>query len=119
MTRVVAALATVAVLMVGCSSGSEDVTGAGSAPVETTEVSLVKSYRFEPETIEVETGAEVTWVNEDDFPHNVHLLDADTTHDLGIGDSASVTFDEAGEFDYECSIHPQMKGRVVVRDGAA
>jgi plastocyanin len=63
----------------------------------------------------VSAGTEVTWVNEDDFPHNVHLLDGtDSTHDLPIGDSVSITFDESGEHYYECSIHPQMRGKVVV-----
>ena len=85
-------------------------------PEETTAVTAIKSYTFEPAVIEVETGAEVTWSNEDDFPHNVHFLAGrDETYDLPIGEEAAVTFDEAGEFYYECSIHPQqMRGKVIV-----
>lgn len=119
------------VALVGCSSrgtttrDSADDKGASNqeapfeldaAPVETTEVGAVKSYRFDPEVIEVQTGAEVTWSNEDDFPHNVHFLTGtDETHDLPIGESVSVSFEEAGEFYYECSLHPQqMRGKVIV-----
>jgi Copper binding proteins, plastocyanin/azurin family len=40
---------------------------------------------------------------------------SDATHDLPIGDSVRFTFDEAGDYHYECSIHPQqMRGKVVV-----
>ena len=127
MKRVVAVLALVLIAMVGCSSGSEETStdaGAGveqppfelnDAPVETTEVGLVKSYKFDPPVILVDAGSEVTWTNEDDFPHNVHFFDASgTTHDLPIGESVTVAFDETGEFYYECSIHPQtMRGKVI------
>jgi plastocyanin len=86
------------------------------APVETNEVGAVKSYRFDPTVIEVGVGDEVTWANEDDFPHNVHFLTgSDETHDLPIADSVSVSFDEAGDYYYECSLHPQqMRGKVIV-----
>ena len=130
MTRVLAVLAVAVLAAVGCSSGSDNAPSDGgqaqaaeevpfeldAAPVETTEVTAVKSYRFDPEVIEVEAGAEVTWINEDDFPHNVHLLNgSDATHDLPIGESVGVTFDEAGDYYYECSLHPQtMRGRLIV-----
>ncbi|MDQ3954261.1 MAG: plastocyanin/azurin family copper-binding protein [Actinomycetota bacterium] len=85
-------------------------------PVATTEVDLPKSYKFDPVAISVEAGEEVTWTNNDDFPHNVHLLDgSETTEDLPVGESVSLTFDEPGEIYYECSIHPQqMQGKIVV-----
>lgn len=116
--------------LTGCSSGAADTGTDGearaasadvpfeldAAPVETTEVATVKSYKFDPQVIEVAAGAEVRWTNEDDFPHNVHLLTgSDETYDLPIGQSASITFDEAGDFYYECSLHPQqMRGKVIV-----
>jgi plastocyanin len=119
-------------LLVGCSSGSDNATSAeGQAqaaekapfeldadPVETTEVTAVKSYKFDPQVIEVGAGSEVTWTNEDDFPHNVHFIDgSDETHDLPIGDSVSVSFDAAGDYYYECSLHPQtMRGKVIVTE---
>lgn len=124
----VAGLIVTVVALVGCSSGSGGATGdlangdteppfeLSADPVETTEVTAVKSYKFDPEVIQISAGSEVTWVNEDDFPHNVHFFnETDETYDLPIGESASVGFDEAGEFYYECSIHPQtMRGKVIV-----
>ena len=114
---------------VACSSsdeGSSDATnGRGGVeapfeiseePVATTEVDLPKSYKFDPVAITVEAGEEVTWTNNDDFPHNVHFLDgSDVTEDLPVGDSVTMTFDEPGDIYYECSIHPQqMQGKIVV-----
>jgi plastocyanin len=130
MSRALAVLTVAVFVLVGCSSGSDDASPTGdqaqaaeqppfeldAAPVETTEVTAVKSYKFDPQVIEVNAGSEVTWTNEDDFPHNVHLLDeSDKTHDLPIGDSVSIAFDEAGDYYYECSLHPQtMRGKVIV-----
>jgi plastocyanin len=132
MKRALSVVAAAMFLLVGCSSGSDSAPSAGdqaqaaeeapfeldAAPVETTEVTAVKSYKFDPQVIEVDAGSEVTWTNEDDFPHNIHLLDgSDETHDLPIGDSVSVAFDEAGDYYYECSLHPQtMRGKVIVSE---
>lgn len=103
-----------ALLLVSCSEGP---TGSTEEPVATNKVTLPKSYRFEPAVIQVEAGTTVTWTNEDDFPHNVHLLDgSDRTEDLPVGESVSIAFDEAGRIDYECSLHPQqMQGTVIVK----
>ena len=85
-------------------------------PVKTNEVDLPKSYKFSPAVIEIGSGDTVTWTNNDDFPHNVHLLDgSDRTIDLGIGETGTVTFDDPGTIYYECSIHPQqMRGKILV-----
>ena len=46
------------VLAAGCGGGGES-----GEPVATTEVAMVKSYRFEPKTIAIEAGETVTWTN--------------------------------------------------------
>ncbi len=116
----VAAVATAAAIALSaCSSGSDD--GAPfdvpGTPLATTKVMLPKSYRFEPAVITVSVGATVTWTNDDNFPHTVHLLDeSDKTIDLPIGKSGSITFETPGTIYYECSIHPQqMHGKVIVK----
>jgi plastocyanin len=94
------------------ASGSE-----GTAATEKT-VLLPKSYAFAPEVVEVAEGGTVTWINKDDFPHTVRLLDgSEGDKQLGVGDSTSITFDRAGTFRYDCSLHPtQMSGEVIVRE---
>jgi plastocyanin len=126
LTAIVIGAVSAALLLSACGSGGGTGSDQGDAPFEvpgepvaTTEVSLPKSYRFEPAVIEARVGNTVTWTNEDDFPHNVHLLDgSDRIVDLPIGESGSITFEDPGTIYYECSIHPQqMHGKVIVKEG--
>jgi plastocyanin len=112
MRRTLAAAVVAVGLLAACSDGG----GASAEPVETNRVDLPKSYRFEPASITIDAGTTVTWTNNDDFPHNVHLLDgSDRTVDLPVGGEGSLTFEEPGEIEYECSLHPQqMRGSITV-----
>ena len=93
----------------GCG-GSES-----AEPVATTEVAMVKSYRFEPKTIEIAAGETVTWTNGDNFTHTVQV-DGREDHKVERGDSVSVAFETPGVYHYVCTLHSQdMEGEVVVR----
>ena len=90
-------------------------TGESSQPVATTEVKMVKSYRFDPKTIEIEAGQTVTWTNEDNFTHTVEV-DGQEDHKVDQGDSVEIRFDEPGTYDYVCTLHSQdMDGTVIVK----
>ncbi len=112
MTRLATAVLVIGLLTAGCSSADAP----SGEPVATNQVSLPKSYRFDPPDILVDVGTTVTWTNQDDFPHNVHLLDgSDRTVELPLGGEATLAFEDAGTFEYECSLHPQqMRGTVTV-----
>jgi plastocyanin len=98
------------VLLAGCCGSDES-----SAPVATTEVKMVKSYRFDPETIEIQAGQTVTWTNEDNFTHTVEV-EGQGDHEVGKEESVELTFDEPGTFEYVCTLHSRdMKGTVIVR----
>ena len=115
--RARAPFALLLVVAVACGSDSDGAPDAGGdTGARTDRVRLPKSYRFEPKSITVAAGTIVTWTNDDDFPHDVTLLDgAKEKRKLGIGESGTITFGSAGTFRYECSIHPQqMKGTVTV-----
>jgi plastocyanin len=106
--RLFAALALLA-LAAGCGSSEE------SAPVETTEVLMAKSYKFEPKVIAVDAGATVTWRNDDNFTHTVQV-DGQEDHRVDQDDSVSITFDEPGTYHYVCTLHERdMDGEVIVR----
>ena len=84
-------------------------------PVATTEVTMAKSYRFDPKVIEVASGDTVTWTNDDNFTHTVQV-DGQEDHEVGQGESVSIAFLEAGTYHYVCTLHEQdMDGEVVVR----
>lgn len=96
-------------LAAGCGGAGE------SEPVATTEVTMVKSYRFDPKTIEVEAGATVTWTNDDNFTHTVQV-DGQEDHKVGQGESVSITFDQPGTHRYVCTLHSKdMDGEVIVK----
>lgn len=92
---------------------------AAAVPVATSEVNLPPSYKFEPAAITVPDGTTVTWTNNDNFTHNVRLLDdGGDLLPLPPGVSVSFTFTGAGEHRYDCSFHPHdMSGVVVVTEG--
>ncbi|HEX7172102.1 MAG TPA: plastocyanin/azurin family copper-binding protein [Candidatus Limnocylindria bacterium] len=91
---------------------------AAAEPVATDQVNLPPSYRFEPAAITVPDGTTVTWTNNDNFTHNVRLID-DGGEILALppGESVSFTFTGPGEHRYDCSFHPNdMTGVVVVSE---
>ena len=104
------AVAAAAVFAAGCGGSGES-----SQPVATTEVQMVKSYRFDPKVIEIEAGETVTWTNEDNFTHTVQV-DGQEDHKVEQGESVEITFDEPGNYDYVCTLHSQdMDGEVIVK----
>jgi len=76
---------------------------------------MAKSYRFDPKTIEIEAGQTVTWTNDDSFTHTVQV-DGQEDHQLGQGESVSLTFADPGAYSYVCTLHRQdMDGEVIVK----
>jgi plastocyanin len=62
----------------------------------------------------------VTWVNRDGVPHDATSDDGRwTTGMLNPGQGRSLVFDDLGEFEYFCTIHPDMKAKLVVRSDSA
>ncbi|HEY1992207.1 MAG TPA: cupredoxin family copper-binding protein [Gammaproteobacteria bacterium] len=74
------------------------------------------NYKFDPETLTVPAGATVTWTNKDEIPHTVMSSDKSFQGSGGLdtGDSYSYTFTQPGTYNYYCTLHPFMKGKVVV-----
>jgi plastocyanin len=108
--RVVLAVAVLAATLAAAGCG-----GTGStAAVATTAVSMAKSNRIDPKTIEVNVGDTVTWTNNDNFTHTVKVEDG-PDHKVGRGDSVSIRFDKAGTYHYVCTLHSHdMHGTVIV-----
>jgi plastocyanin len=110
-SRFLLPLAALAALVVAGCGGA----GQSGEPVATTEVTMAKSYRFDPHTIEIEAGQSVTWTNDDNFTHTVQV-DGQEDHEVEPGESVSIEFDEPGTYHYVCRLHRQdMDGEVIVR----
>ena len=76
----------------------------------------IYNYKFSPEVLTVPVGTKVTWTNKDDVPHSVVSSDKRFPQSGGLdtGDHYSYTFTDAGSYEYFCSLHPFMKGKIVV-----
>ena len=75
----------------------------------------IDNFTFSPATLTIQAGSKVTWVNEDDIPHAVAASDRSYKSQVLDTDQAfSHTFNEPGSFEYFCSLHPHMKGLIVV-----
>ena len=104
-------VAVLALVLVAAGCGESE----SSEPLATTEVSMAKSYVFEPKTIEVEAGATVTWTNDDNFTHTVQV-DGQEDHKVEQDESVSIAFDTPGTYHYVCTLHRQdMYGEVIVK----
>ncbi|HYY25678.1 MAG TPA: cupredoxin family copper-binding protein [Candidatus Udaeobacter sp.] len=76
----------------------------------------IANFAFGPAEITIAPGESVTWTNDDGAPHGLEYNDGEAGTDLLLpGASFSRRFDQPGTYDYNCSIHPYMTGRVVVR----
>jgi len=71
---------------------------------------------YVPSEITVPAGTAITWTNDDVTIHTV--TEQDASFYSGIMSPGSIwkyAFDTAGEFDYNCSLHPFMTGKVIVK----
>ena len=109
-----------ALAVAACGSGgsrSADGTATGARPATV----AVRTFQFQPGTLEVSPGTVVRWTNEDDIEHTVTDGAPDTPSGrfdgelAGRGSTVDRAFDEAGTHDHSCRRHPSMTGRVVVR----
>jgi plastocyanin len=77
----------------------------------------IDNFSFAPSKLTVPVGAKVTWTNKDDVPHTVVSINKAFPHSpaLDTDQSFSYAFAKAGTYEYYCSVHPKMVGKVVVQ----
>jgi plastocyanin len=95
----------------GTNSSNAPLTSGGKA-----EAVSIRDFAYAPGNLQVPVGATVTWTNYDDLPHTATAKDG--SWDTGIlnkGEKKAITFDKAGEFEYYCTVHPNMVARLTVR----
>jgi len=76
----------------------------------------IDNFTFSPTPLTVARGTTVAWMNRDDIPHAIYCPALSLrSQPLETNDIFRHRFDQAGTFDYICSIHPNMHGRIVCR----
>ena len=74
----------------------------------------IKNFAFNPAIINIKIGTTVTWTNEDSVSHTVTSEENFDSGTLTSGETFVFTFNDKGTFDYICTIHPSMKGKIIV-----
>ncbi len=75
----------------------------------------IDNFSFTPATLTVKAGTQITWINSDDIPHTVVSEDqAFKSKVLDTNDAFTFRLTRPGTYSYFCSIHPKMRGKVVV-----
>ncbi len=118
--------------LAACSGGTDPSepadggTGDGTATVENGAVQITaeESLVFNVDTIEAPAGEDftITLVNNDVAPHNISIYSEEGGEVLALGSTIesgqTTTLDvsalEAGEYYFQCDLHPEMNGTVVV-----
>ena len=78
-----------------------------------------KGRAFSSDTVTIKKGGTLTFVNDDSVPHNVVSASRGNEFNLGSqrpGTATDVTFNEVGDAQVLCAIHPRMKMTVKVTD---
>jgi plastocyanin len=88
---------------------------AAAAPARVQAVQI-RNFAFVPAVVTVAPGTIVTWTNMDEDPHTVTAAGKGfRSPALDAGDKFSFTFTTPGAFQYFCSLHPHMVGKIVVK----
>jgi len=89
--------------------------GAFGAPPAGVHTVIIEGLRYAPPIIEVSKGDTVVWRNKDPFPHTVTAARSFDSGEIPAGKSWKFKANQVGEFSYICTLHPTMKGTLVVK----
>jgi plastocyanin len=87
--------------------------GNGAARAAQSHTVVLKNIRFSPSALSIRRGESVTWLWRDGpIEHNVTASGwRSRTQSRG---SFTVRFERVGTFSYRCTVHEDMKGKIVV-----
>ena len=96
------------------SAPEEEGASGDAAATNAASVEIVE-FAYDPVDVTVKVGGTIEWTNSDTAPHTATAEDDSfDTGSLDKGDTAKITFDEAGTFEYICTFHPFMNATVEV-----
>jgi len=76
----------------------------------------IDNFAFVPAAVTVKTGTRVIWINHDDIPHTIDSSDGKfRSGALDTDEHFQFRFDEPGEFQFFCRMHPKMTGKIIVK----
>jgi plastocyanin len=120
--KIAVVLSVFSVLTVGSSMGHTLVYAQGASVSIVPNASTLGDKAYSPNPAEIKAGETVTWTNDDSQIHTANSGTVGAEDSGKVFDSSILSpkatfdfkFDQAGEYDYYCTLHPQMVGKVVV-----
>jgi plastocyanin len=92
----------------------------GAASAQETAVRIeIRANAFDRAELTISPGTTVTWINHDDDAHTVtSTANAFRSPGLDTDETYAYTFSRPGTYEYYCTLHPLMTGKVIVRSGS-
>ena len=82
-----------------------------SAATGVTHVVEIRNLKFMPQSLTVQAGDRVRWINRDIAPHTATADDGSwDTGELSLGEDATIEITVTQSIDYFCAFHPHMRG---------
>lgn len=76
----------------------------------------IQNFAFNKNEMTIGVGTKVRWINKDAMIHNVTSDTNDfQSNDLASSQTFEYTFNKQGTYLYHCSLHPNMKGKIIVK----
>lgn len=111
-------------VLAACGTTAADDQGSTVDPADADATVTAADMAFDPGTVTVAGGGSFTlaFVNEDAMPHNIAIyIDSSKTEKLFEGEvvtDGTTVYEipalDAGEYFFDCSLHPNMTGTLVV-----
>ena len=111
---IVAALAIAALVLALAGIRGEIASAGGAAEASRASTVAIDGFAYRPATLTVGRGSQVVFSNKDGVTHTATRNGGFTTGRIKPGKAASIRFGQRGTFRYHCSIHPSMRGKVIV-----
>jgi plastocyanin len=113
-------------LLIACSGGAtppssaqQEAAASSKARDTVSKVStvIINQFKYQPDTLTVNAGDVVEWKNDDIVPHTATAVDKKAFGSGRIvkGLSWRFTANTKGTFDYLCTLHPNMKAKLIVQ----
>ena len=97
----------------GCGGGGgSDCTSKNATKL--TGTLTVKDFAFSPKCFSVASGSTISVANDDPTLHNFTVTGTNVAVPLPSGETGEATAPAAGTYDFLCTIHPAMRGTIIV-----
>ena len=75
---------------------------------------MIKNFAFSPNCFSAASGSTISVANADPRGHNFTVEDTDVAVPLAPGENGEATAPAPGTYDFECTLHPGMRGTIIV-----